>query len=180
MDIPLFSYRSILTMLHGLVAGGGGMLALFAALFALWTMRTDGVIDPVVERRSRNLRWLIVLAAVLLWGAVLGGTYLIFPPYRATPPEGLTDLAAYPRSLLVSNPETEWLHAFAMEIKEHVPWIAAMLTTAVAFVGMRYRSRLLTDRGINHMATVVVAICLVLAATAAMLGVFVNKVAPLE
>ena len=180
MDIPLFSYRSILTMLHGLGAGGGALLALFAALFALWTMRTDGAVDPVVERRSRNVKWLVVLAAALLWGAVLGGTYLVFPPYRATPPEGLTDLTAYPRSLLQSDPETTWLHSFAMEIKEHVPWIAAMLATAVAFVGVRYKWLLLSDRGINRMATIAVTICLVLAACAAVLGVFVNKVAPLE
>ena len=180
MDIPLFSYRSILTMLHGLGSGGGALLLLFAALFSLWTMRTDGVIDPSVERRSRNLRWLILLAAVLVWGAVIGGTYLVFPPYRATPPEGVTDLAAYPRSLLQANPETTWLHSFAMEIKEHVPWIAAMLATAVAYVAMRYKALLLSDRGINRMATIAVTICLALAATAALLGTFVNKVAPLE
>jgi protein-S-isoprenylcysteine O-methyltransferase Ste14 len=180
MDIPLFSYRSILTMLHGLGSGGGALLTLFAALFALWTMRTHGAIDPVGERRSRNLTWLLVLSAVLLWGAVLGGTYLVFPPYRATPPEGLTDLTAYPRSLIQSNPETAWLHSFAMEIKEHVPWIAAMLATAVAFVGVRYKSLLLRDHSINRMATIAVTICLVLAASAAVLGVFVNKVAPLE
>jgi hypothetical protein len=180
MDIPLFSYDSILTMLHGLVSGGGGLLTLFAALFALWTMRTDGAGDHVVVRSSRNLKWLIVLSAILLWGAVLGGTYLVFPPYRATPPEGLTDLTAYPRSLLQSDPETAWLHSFAMEIKEHVPWIAAMLATGVAFVGVRYKSLLLSDRSINRMATIAVTICLVLVACAAVLGVFVNKVAPLE
>jgi protein-S-isoprenylcysteine O-methyltransferase Ste14 len=180
MDLPLFSYRSILTMLHGLGSGGGALLTLFAALFALWTMRTHGAIDPVGERRSRNLTWLLVLSALLLWGAVLGGTYLVFPPYRATPPEGLTDLTAYPRSLIQSNPETAWLHSFAMEIKEHVPWIAAMLATAVAFVGVRYKSLLLRDHSINRMATIAVTICLVLAASAAVLGVFVNKVAPLE
>jgi hypothetical protein len=180
MDIPLFSYRSILTMLHGLGAGGGGLLTLFAALFALLTMRTDGHTDAAVERRSRNLRWLIVLAAVLVWGAVIGGTYIVFPPYRATPPEGLTDLTAYPRSLLTSNPETDWLHSFAMETKEHVPWISAMLATAAAFVATRYRSRILSDRTINHVTSALLAICFALAAYAALLGTFVNKVAPLE
>ena len=178
MDIPLFSYHSILTMLHGLGSGGGALLTLFAALFALWTMRTDGAIDST--RRSRTLVWLIVLAALLLWGAVIGGTYLVFPPYRATPPEGLADLTAYPRSLLLADPETTWLHSFAMEIKEHVPWIASMLGTAVAYVAVRYKSRLLSDRSINRMATIAVTICLVLAACAALLGTFVNKVAPLE
>lgn len=180
MDIPLFSYDSILTMLHGLGAGGGGLLALFAALFALLTMRTDGHLDPVVEKRSRNLRWLIVLAAVLVWGAVIGGTYVVFPPYRATPPDGLTDLSGYPRSLLTSNPETEWLHSFAMETKEHVPWIAAMLAAAAAFIAMRYRSRILSDPTLNRMTTALLAICLALAGYVALLGTFVNKVAPLE
>ena len=54
------------------------------------------------------------------------------------------------------------------------------MATAVAFVGVRYRSLLLSDRGINRMATIAVTICLVLASCAALLGVFVNKVAPLE
>jgi hypothetical protein len=180
MDIALFSYNSILTMLHGLGSGGGALLTLFASLFALWTMRTDGAVDAVVERHSRNLRWLMVLAALLVWGAVLGGTYLVFPAYRATPPEGATNLAAYPRSLIQSDARTAWLHSFAMEIKEHVPWIAAMLATAAAFVGVRYKSMLLSDRGINRMATIAVTICLVLAACAGLLGVLVNKVAPVQ
>jgi hypothetical protein len=30
-----------------------------------------------------------------------------------------------------------------MDSKEHVPWIASMLATAVAFVTVRYRSRVL-------------------------------------
>jgi hypothetical protein len=115
-----------------------------------------------------------------VWGAVIGGTYIVFPPYRATPPEGLTDLTAYPRSLLTSNPETDWLHSFAMETKEHVPWISAMLATAAAFVATRYRSRILSDRTINHVTSALLAICFALAAYAALLGTFVNKVAPLE
>jgi hypothetical protein len=73
-----------------------------------------------------------------------------------------------------------WVHAFGMEIKEHMPWIAAMLATAAAFVTTRYRSRLLTDAALNRMATTLVGASLVLASVVAVLGVFVNKVAPLE
>jgi hypothetical protein len=126
------------------------------------------------------LAWVIVFVAVVLWLTVLVGTYVNFPPYRATPPAGLSDLSQYPRSLIQSNPGTVWLHAFAMEIKEHVPWIAAMLATAVAFVGVRYRSRLMTDSQLRGMATTVLAICFVLVSFVAILGVFINKVAPLE
>lgn len=116
----------------------------------------------------------------MLWLTVLVGTYVIFAPYRAAAPEGATDLSMYPKVLLQSNPATAWLHSFAMETKEHVPWISAMLATAVAFVSVRYRSRMLSDTRLNKLATWLLAICLLLVAYAALLGVFVNKVAPLE
>jgi hypothetical protein len=68
-----------------------------------------------------------VFSAVMLWLTVIIGTYIIFPPYRATPPPGTTDLSQFPRALVLANPSTAWLHAFAMEIKEHMPWIASVL-----------------------------------------------------
>ena len=180
MTSMLFTERSIWTMIHGIVLGGGALMALFAALFALWTMRAEHAPDAAIQDRSRYLVWLIVGTAVLLWLTVLVGTYITFPPYRATPPEGLTDLSQYPRSLIQSNPGTVWLHSFGMEIKEHMPWIAAMLATAVAFIGVRYRSQLLTNATLNRMATTLLAISFALVAFVALLGVFINKVAPLE
>lgn len=180
MDTMLFSQRSIWTMIHGIVLGGGALMALSAALFSLRAMRTADASGVAAQTQSTYLAWLIVFTAVVLWLTVLVGTYVSFPPYRATPPEGVTDLSQYPRSLIQSNPGTVWLHAFAMEIKEHVPWIAAMLATAVAFVGVRYRSRLVTDAQLRGMATTLLAICFVLVSFVAILGVFINKVAPLE
>jgi heme A synthase len=179
MDILLFSERSIWTMVHGIVLGGGALMALAAALFGLRTMRAATAAE-VVRVQARHLAWLLVLTAVLLWLTLLVGTYVTFPPYRATPPDGLTDLSAYPRALIRSTPGAEWLHGFAMETKEHVPWIAAMLATAVAAVSLRYRSLVLSDRRLNDMASVLVAVCIVLVTYASILGVFINKVAPLE
>lgn len=176
----LFSSRSVWTMIHGVVLGGASMMALAAGLFSLWAMRTADAATVAVERQSRHLAWLTALTAVSLWLTVLVGTYISFPPYRTTPPEGVTDLSRYPRSLLQSTPDTAWLHSFAMEIKEHVPWIAAMLATAVAFVAMRYRSRLLSDVRLNRMATALLAICFVLVSVVALLGLLINKVAPLD
>jgi hypothetical protein len=179
MDTLLFTNRSIWTMVHGIALGGGALMGLAAALFAVRAMGTANPSD-VGKSQSRSLTGLLVFVAAVLWLTVLVGTYVTFPPYRATPPEGLADLSQYPRSLIQSNPGTVWLHAFAMEIKEHVPWIAAMLATAVAFVGVRYRSRLLTDSQLRGMATTLLGICFVLVCCVAILGVFVNKVAPLE
>lgn len=183
MDTLLFSERSIWTMLHGVVLGGGALVTLFAALFSLVAMRVPAgaAADAgTVDRQARYLAGLTVAAAVVLWLTVLVGTYVSFPPYRAAPPEGTADLSAYPRSLLLSSPGTEWLHGFAMEIKEHVPWIAAMLATAVAFVAARYRSAVLRDARLRGMAAALLGISLALVAGAALLGTFINKVAPLE
>jgi hypothetical protein len=180
MDTMLFTARSIWTMVHGIVLGGGALMALAAALFALYAMRTTDTGQLGAPDQARHLARLTILTAVLLWLTVLIGTYVNFPPYRATPPEGVTDLARYPRSLIQANPGTVWLHAFAMEIKEHVPWIAAMLATAVAAVAARYKARLLSDAPVRGMVMMLLAICIVLVSCAAILGVFINKVAPLE
>jgi hypothetical protein len=179
MELKLFTDRSIWTMIHGIVLGGAALMALAAALFSLRAMRTT-VADPAAQQESRYLTWLLVFIAVSLWLTVIVGTYVAFPPYRATPPEGLTDLSQYPRSLIQSSPETRWLHGFAMESKEHVPWIAAMLATGVAFVGIRYRARLLSDGQLRGMAMTLLGICFVLVAYISILGVLINKVAPLE
>lgn len=175
----LFSDRSVWTMLHGIVAGGGALLAYSAALYHLCVVQAsaDGRSEA---RQSRALSLLLLAVAALVWMTVIGGTYVVFPLYRATPPEGLLDLANYPRALLMKDPGTRWLHTFAMEIKEHMPWIAAMLATAAATVGVRDRSRLSTDSTLRGMITTLTAIGAALVAGVALLGVFVNKVAPLE
>lgn len=179
MDTLLFSSRSVWTMIHGIVLGGGGLLAVAAALFALVAMRTTPPGDAAAAQ-ARHLAWLLVAASVLLWAAVVAGTYVSFPPYRATPPDGLSNLSAYPRALIRSNPQTAWLHSFAMESKEHMPWIAAMLATAVAFVAGRYRAQMVSDGRLRRIAVSLLTLTLVLVAGVSFLGILINKVAPLE
>jgi hypothetical protein len=67
-----------------------------------------------------------------------------------------------------------------METKEHLPFIAAMLATAVAFVAWRYRERFLEDRALRRFGGALLTTCFVLVAYVSLLGVFVNKVAPVE
>jgi hypothetical protein len=176
----LFSDRSIWTMVHGIVLGGAALMGLAAALFSLYAVRASVRLPGATAHESRALAWLTVSTAVMLWLTVLVGTYVIFPPYRAAPAEGMLDLSQFPRSLLLAKPDTSWLHAFAMESKEHMPWIAAMLGTAVAFVSVRYRSTMLDDVRLKSMAATLLAVCFALVAFVALLGVFVNKVAPLQ
>lgn len=180
MEVNLFTERSIWTMIHGIVLSGGALMALSAALFSLRTIHAGNATESVALIQSRYLVWLTTFISVMLWLTIIVGTYITFPPYRAVPPEGLLDLRAYPKSLIQANPSTAWLHSFAMETKEHIPWISAMLATAVTFVSVKYRSQLLRDAWLNRTATTMLGICLVLVSIIALLGVFINKVAPLD
>jgi len=177
---PMFSGRSIWTMVHGIALGGGALLGLGAALFFMYAVRAGSGRGEATPAQSVAFTRLTVFTAVALWLSVLVGTYIIFPSYRAAPPAGVTDLAAYPRALILADPNNAWLHAFAMEIKEHVPWIAAMLATSVAFVSVRYRSRLLNDARLRAMGMTLVVITIGLVSVVALLGTLINKLAPLE
>jgi hypothetical protein len=180
--MDLFSELSIWTMVHGMALGGGAMGALFGALLLLVYGRSGAQTGPgggpIAPAPLVGL--FSVASATLLWITVLVGTYIVFPPYRAAPPEGTTDLGQYPRSMLLAEPETAWLHSFGMEIKEHVPWIAAMLATAVAFVTVRYGGHLARDPSARRTVIGWLAISLALVGAVALLGVFVNKVAPVQ
>ena len=179
MDSTLLSARSLQTMVHGIMLSGGSLVGLAIALFSLVVMRSASDL-PSVSRQSRSLAGVLVVTAVALWLAVLVGTYVVFPPYRATPPSGSQALAAYPRAMLLANPDTAWLHSFAMECKEHMPWIAAMLTTAAAFAVVRHRATVLSDAFLRPMLIALVALSLILVSFIGLLGIFVNKAAPLQ
>jgi hypothetical protein len=175
----LFSERSIWTMVHGIGLGGSALLGLAAALFYLYAARPASSFSDA-QRESRAFATLMVFTAVMLWLTVIIGTYVVFPPYRVTPPPGTTDLSEFPRALVLANPGTAWLHAFAMETKEHMPWIASMLTTAVAFVAVRYRRAALSNPALRRMTATLLAVSFAVVAFVSLLGVFVNKVAPLD
>jgi hypothetical protein len=176
----LFSERSLWTMVHGVGMGGAALMAVSALLFAMYLVRPLRVQGPPGDDRSGPIAALASFAALMLWLTTLVGTYVVFPPYRASPPEGATDLAQYPRSMLLAEPATAWLHAYAMETKEHLPFIAAMLATAVAFVAWRYRWRFIHDRWLRRLGAGFLGVCLAIVAYVSLLGVFINKVAPLE
>ncbi|HLV01924.1 MAG TPA: hypothetical protein VKZ59_11695 [Acidobacteriota bacterium] len=177
MGDQLFAPDSIWTMLHGIALGGGGLVTLFTAFFSLQLLEGSPSIE---EDRPQYLFWLLMLIPGFLWLSVLAGTYIVFPRYRTTPPEGITDLIQFPKSFIQSNPNTIWLHSFAMETKEHLPWIPAMLSSAVAFVAVRYRLQLLTDRNLNRVARALLLLSFLIVSYIALLGTFVNKAAPLQ
>ena len=175
----LFSERSIWTMVHGIGLGGGTLLCLAAALFYLCAARPASLTTGT-ETESRAFATVTVSTAVMLWLTVIVGTYIIFPPYRATPPPGTTDLREFPRALVLASPSTAWLRAFAMETKEHMPWIASMLTMAVAFIAVRYRRAAVANPSVRQMSFALLAVSFAVVTFVSLLGVFVNKGAPLD
>lgn len=176
----LFTERSIWTMVHGIGLGGAALLALAVSLFAIYLVQRRDESGGLAGAVGGPFAGLTAFAALMLWLTAVVGTYVVFPPYRAAPPEGTTSLAQYPRSMLLANPETAWLHSFAMETKEHLPWTVAMLATAVAFVAWRYRGQLLMDAPMRRIGGLLLAICFGAVGYISLLGVFVNKVAPLH
>jgi hypothetical protein len=130
--------RSLWTLIHGMGFGALYLLAGSGAIALLYQRYSAG--GPAVASNGRDRLPGIYLAvmAVLAWLTVLSGTYIIYPWYRAAPPNGTISLGAYPRSLLLSNPAFRQWHLIGMEWKEHVAWLVPIAITAAAVVVKRY------------------------------------------
>ncbi|MGH2627563.1 MAG: hypothetical protein ACRDHY_13040, partial [Anaerolineales bacterium] len=126
------SSRELWTVIHGMTFGALFLLAFAGGLAGLYSLRPAWVtVERLKERLSRLKIGMWVMAAVA-WATVLTRTYIVYPWYRAAPPEGTVDLTSYPRSLLLSSPATSLWHTFGMEWKEHVAWLSPILATVVA------------------------------------------------
>lgn len=117
--------------------------------------------------------------AIVAWVTVVTGTYIVYPWYRAKPPEGTEDLSAYPRSLLLATPGKEEWHRFGMEWKEHVAWASPILATAVAFIVLYYGSQLIVDKRLRYATMALFVLSFIAAGVAGGLGAFITKAAPL-
>ncbi len=172
------SARDLWTVVHGMLLGSIFLLAFAGGLAGLWSLRPDLVTATGLRERLRRLAigtWVMAGAA---WLTVITGTYVIYPWYRAKPPEGVSDLLAFPRSYLLSRPELAEWHRFGMEWKEHVGWVAPILGTAVAWVVTRYGRRLAEDQEMRRLLIAFFVIAFATAAVAGLFGAFINKVAP--
>jgi hypothetical protein len=118
-----------------------------------------------------------LLMAGALWGAVISGTWLVYPGYRAEPPEGAAT-TAYPKADLLANEHLAFWHEFGMEWKEHVAWLTPFLATAVAFVAIRYGPRVAHEKPIRSSLIRLFTVAALASVVAAGLGAAINKVAP--
>jgi hypothetical protein len=115
--------------------------------------------------------------AVVAWLASATGTWFGYAGYRAQVPPG-GDISMYPREYLLASPRLAFWETFAMEWKVHVGWTTPFLATAVAFVALRYRRRLVGDPLVRKVMANLLVIAFAGALVAAVLGALVNVTAP--
>lgn len=171
--------RELWTVIHGMGLGAIFLLAFAGGLAGLYSLKPEWVTISGVRERVLRLTIGTWVMAVVAWLTVITGTYIVYPWYRATPPEGLTDLSSYPRSYLLSVPNLAAWHTFGMEWKEHVAWFSPILAVAVAFVVWRYGAQIAEMPKLRYALIVLFLLAFVAAGIAGLYGAFVTKAAPL-
>jgi hypothetical protein len=174
------SSHDLWTVLHGMGFGALFMLAFSGALVELYRMSAPGAVVQANRHEQSLLHLFLIAMVVLAWLTVFSGAYIVYPWYRAVPPAGVTDLADYPRRLLLSSGKTSEWHNIGMEWKEHVAWLAPIAMTMVAYVTWKYRQAITKPR---HMRTAVLVFALaafIATGIAGAFGAFLNKYAPVR
>lgn len=171
------SGRELWTVVHGMILGAVFLLAFAGGVAGLWSLRPAWVTPDGARERVRRMLVGSWTMAIVCWLTVISGTFVVYPWYRAKPPEG-APVEGYPRSFLLASTDTASWHTLGMEWKEHVAWVSPFLATAVAFVIGRYRTRLLADDRLRRALLVLFCFAFASAAVAGLFGAFINKLAP--
>jgi hypothetical protein len=174
------TFRESWGVIHGLIFGALFLLAFSGGLYSLYGLRSEWLTAAGLKEKSSRLSlWTWVMAAIA-WLTVLTGTYIVYPWYRAKPPQGASDLTNFPRSLLLADPSTAGWHNFGMEWKEHIAWLVPIAATIVAYIVSKYGSKLANEPRIRNAAAWFLVIAFVAAAVAGGLGAFITKAAPVR
>lgn len=171
--------REFWTLIHGMVLGALFLLSFGGGLAGFYSLRPDLTTEKGIAERLVRLKSGTALMAVVAWLTVITGTYIVYPWYRASPPEGTTDLTEFPRSFLLENSNLAAWHTFGMEWKEHIAWIAPIMATVVAFLVFRYGRSLAFNSRLRMIAVVLFFIAFITAAIAGLFGALITKAAPI-
>ena len=174
------TFREICTEIHGMLFGGFFLLAAYAFFVEVWRMYNGQMHRPYTKLEAVWERSYMLAALLSGWLAVLTGTFLIYPWYRAAPPRTGGDLGLYPKFRFLADPHTAALHTFGMEWKEHVGFIAPIAMTAAVYIWLRYRGRLQGQRVLRNGVLLFAGAALFATAVAAVVGALLNKAAPVQ
>lgn len=170
--------RALWTLIHGMGFGGLYLLACSGAIVELWRHYSPGAAAAASSGDERFFRLYLISMAVLAWLAVLTGAYIVYPWYRAIPPAGTANLAAYPQQLLMHNPATIGWHSMGMEWKEHVAWLAPISITMAAAVFIRYGRAIKNHPPLRSTVLTFVVVSLFAAGIACFFGAEIDDRAP--
>jgi hypothetical protein len=169
LSARLLTTRQLFFLTHSTL----GIIIVHAFGGGLGTLLTSG--DSRMKDRIRKLS--TAALAVVAWLASGVGTWFGYAGYRAKMPPG-GNIEMYPREYLLSSPQLAFWETFAMEWKVHIGWTTPFLATAVAFTALRYRRRLVADRLVRKVMTIMLLLAFAGALVAAGLGAVVNVTAP--
>jgi len=171
--------REIWTAAHGMIFGAVFLLAFAGGLAGLYSLRPELLTAAGMRERLPRIKWGTGLMALIAWLTVISGTYIVYPWYRARPPEGVIELTGYPRYFLLDNPNLAGWHTFGMEWKEHVAWFAPILATAVFYIAWKYGPQLAENNRLRKMVMVLFILAFAAAAIAGLFGALITKAAPI-
>jgi hypothetical protein len=172
--------REIWTVVHGMVFGFIFLLGFSGALYAVYSMKSEWQTAEGIVKTVRNIKVYLWALAASVWAAVFTGTYVVYPWYRAVPPEGTADLGTFPKFLLLASENTAKWHEFGMEWKEHVAFLAPIAATVVAFAVSYYGPQLAKKVGERRAIMIFFILAFVAAAVAGLFGAFITKAAPVR
>jgi hypothetical protein len=175
-----FTTRELWTLLHGMGFGALYLLAFSGALVELGLRYASRSGASITLDDERFLKIYLTMMAVLAWLAVLTGTYLIYPWYRAVPPAGTVNLADFPQRLLQSNAATSAWHSIGMEWKEHVGWLAPIAATMAAAVSIKYGRDLKSHPQLRNAVLCFALVAFLAAGIAGFFGAMLDKHAPVQ
>ncbi len=172
------TFKELFTLTHGIVLGGLFLLAFTGVLSELYSFSKNAITSEEMSQRLSRLKIGTSIVTAAIWLTVILGIFVIYPWYRAAPPEG-ADLALYPRSYLKADPELTAWHSFGMEWKEHIALFAPILATAVTFLIFHYGPKLTSNNRLRHYVIYTFILAFLVSSIAGLMGALITKVAPL-
>lgn len=82
--------REIWTVVHGMVFGFIFLLGFSGALYAVYSMKPEWLTAEGMTKTVNNIKIYLWALAASVWAAVFTGAWVVYPLYRATPPESPT------------------------------------------------------------------------------------------
>jgi hypothetical protein len=162
------TYREWWSFVHGFVFGGGFLLSFTGVAIVMYGLRRDDLTEHGLALHVLWLRLGTVAMAAAAWGAVILGTWVMYPWYRT---------GGAKAGLLASPQTSNWDH-FGMEWKQHIAWFAPFLATTAAFLALYFGERLERDRRLRLLTLAVFSGAFVAAAVTAIFGAFITRNSP--